>query len=145
MPKESEMKKFLMFLLCLLPFAASADFIARCDPPSTKTADRAASITAAAVVKHLINVDYLTCLENGGTCRKPARRDFLPQFSKADSIGIIGGHTRMCFQFFKAGSTTQCDYSIPAQSEPFPAPAVCVWNKLSSANQAKVRDLGVGP
>ncbi len=137
------MKKFMSFALTLLvlmcaSMAVSADFIARCDPPSTKTASKAASTTASAIVRHLTNIDQI----NAGV---PANQRILPQFSAEDSTNIIAGHSRMCYQFFKAGSTRDCDYSVPPSLTPFPPPAVCAWSKLSATNQAKVRALGVGP
>jgi len=132
------MKRLILILTMLLPFAVQADYIARCDPPSTKTASKAAQITADAVKRHLKNIDQI----NAGV---PANQRILPQFDIDSSTGIIAGHTRMCYQFFKAGNSVQCDYSIPASLTPFPAPAVCVWSRLSATDQAKVRALGVGP
>mgnify|MGYP000959977863 CR=1 FL=1 len=132
------MKRLILILTMLLPFAASADFIARCDPPSTKTASKAASTTASAIVRHLKNIDQI----RAGV---PAAQRVLPQFDAETSADIIAGHSRMCYQFFKAGNSVQCDYSIPASLTPFPAPAVCVWSRLSATDQAKVRALGVGP
>lgn len=132
------MKTLILILTMLLPFAASADYLARCDPPSTKTASKAASTTASAIVRHLKNIDQI----RAGV---EAKKRILPQFDEASSTAIIAGHSRMCYQFFKAGSTRDCDYSIPPSPTPFPAPAVCAWSKLSAADQARVRALNVGP
>lgn len=132
------MKAFLLLTLMLLPFAASADFIARCDPMQGKTADQAATTTAKAVIRHLRNIDQI----RAGV---EAKKRVLPSFDEEGSTAIIAGHSRMCYQFFRPGSTTACDYTIPAQSTPFPAPAVCAWSKLKAADQARVRALNVGP
>lgn len=133
------MKALILILsLFALPGLASADYIARCDPMQGKTADAAAKTTADAVVRHLKNIDQI----RAGV---EASKRILPQFDEAMSTGIIAGHSRMCYQFFKTGSTVQCDYSIPAQATPFDKPAACAWSKLSAANQAKVRALNVGP
>lgn len=133
------MKAIVLFLsLFLAPALVSADFIARCDPPSTKTASKAASTTASAIVRHLKNIDQI----RAGV---PANQRILPQFDEASSTAIIAGHSRMCYQFFKAGSTRDCDYSVPPSLTPFPAPAACAWSKLSAADQARVRALNVGP
>lgn len=131
------MKKVLFILAVLVPFAASADFIARCDPPATKTASKAAQITADAIKRHLKNIDQI----RAGV--EPSKR-ILPLFDEASSTDIIAGHVRMCYQFFRPGSHI-CDYTVPAQATPFPTPAACAWSKLSATDQAKVRALGVGP
>jgi hypothetical protein len=134
--------KGLIFALALVPGIASADWLQRCDPPASKSADSAASITAAAIVKHLINVDYLTCLEGGGACKAPSRRDRI-YVSKEDSIGLIAGHSRMVFQFFRPGSNTMCAWG--SSTEKPGAPYVAAWDKLSAANKARVQALGLAP
>jgi len=129
------MSKILLIALLAFPIIASADFIARCDPPNSKTADRAAKITAGAVRSHLLNIEQL----------REGVPNVLPMFNVEDSISIIAGHSRMCFQFFKAAASNACDYSIAPRATPFPAPAVCVWSKLSAGSKTKVRALGVSP
>lgn len=131
------MIRLILTLALLMPGLASADYIARCNPPSTKTASKAASTTASAIVRHLKNIDQI----RAGV--EPSKR-ILPLFDEAGSTDIIAGHVRMCYQFFRPGSHI-CDYTVPAQSTPFPAPAVCAWSKLSATDQARVRALGVGP
>lgn len=129
--------KAIVLFLSLLPLVASADYIARCNPPVTKSADDAAKGVAAAVVRHLTNIEQI----RAGV--EPAKR-ILPTFGEAESIDIIAGHSRMCYQFFRPGSHI-CDYSVPPSASPYDKPAVCVWSKLTAAQQAKVRALGVGP
>ncbi len=131
------MKRLIVILMLLIPFAVQADFIARCDPPVTKKAVEAAKTTAAAVRRHLKNIDQIRA-------DVPVSKRVLPMFGLEESTAIIGGHTRMCYQFFKPGSH-YCDYSVPPSDTPFPAPAACAWTLLTAGEQAKVRALGVGP
>lgn len=134
------MKKLLVLLLCLLPLAASAEWFERCDPPNTKSADRAATTTARAIVRHLDVVAYYDCLATGATCRKPSLANF---FSRQGSMDLIWGHSRMVYQFFRPGSTFQCA-ARTVDVKPG-APAVAAWDKLSTTNKARVRALDLAP
>lgn len=136
------MKRFIFALALLAPMAANADWVLSCDPPSSKTADKAASTTAGALVKHLMNIEYQTCVEGGGTCVAPATKYRL-YVSLADSSVFVLNHSRLVYQFFKPGDRVQCAYGTSATKPG--APAVAAWDKLSAGNKAKIRALGLAP
>lgn len=123
------MKAIVLFLTLFLPGIASANWYLRCDPPVTKSADKAATITAKAVAVHLANIDAI----NAG--RAP-----IHFYGVEDSTNYIASAVRMAYQHVVNG---RCAWG---QSDTKPAaPYVNVWDKLTKAQKAKVRDLGVAP
>ena len=123
------MRVLLIAVLMMAAGIANADWYLRCDPPVTKSASKAAGTTAKAVVIHLKNIAAL----NAG---KPA----IHPYSAEESAGYIAGAVRMSYQHVVNG---KCAYAT-AEDKPT-VPYVNVWDKLSAANKAKIRDLGLAP
>ncbi len=123
------MKAIFLILSLMLPSIASANWYLRCDPPVTKSADTAATITAKAVAVHLANIDAI----NAG--RAP-----IHFYGVEDSTNYIASAVRMAYQHVVNG---RCAWG---QSDTKPeAPYVNVWDKLTKAQKAKVSALGVAP
>lgn len=122
------MKAIVLFLsLFLVPTLASADWYLRYDPPATKTAKKAADISARAVAFHFTNIDDL---DAGG----PGTHFY----TRTQSEGMIAALSSMCYQYPDPAAR------IRVTTKPG-APAVCVWDRLKSADKARVRAMGLAP
>lgn len=91
--------------------------------PNTNTPDKAAKVTAAAIVSHIKNIDT-----DGAYLRRTVEA----------SIGYIGSFSAVAYSPVKV---TNFD---PVEEKPV-APNVCVWDKLSPAMQERVEELVGAP
>lgn len=121
------MRRYILIFAMLAPFAANAEWYLRYDPPVTKTATKAADISANAVKIHLANIDDY---DAGG--------DGTHFYTREQSVAMLGALSSMCYQYPDPATR------IRVETKPG-KPAVCVWDRLKPAVKERVRSFGGAP